>query len=279
MKTILIPVDFSATSSNALDYTLGLIKDIDVGRIILLKTFYKSFYEQILPSADFVQISEEEIQNEKSRIDAQLNELTQQLKQECRPSVEVQIATSNMPLLRSVVDLIDEERPDLLILGSDGPDASEESYIGQLIIPITKASAVPVLIIPAHTKFKSISNTLIPCDFTKISRLAVIQSLNSPLQWLHPDFVILNIDPKQKYLSHEQENLDSLKPLLAGYDYKIYYAADRDTVTGILNFADEHEVQMITALPGKYSFFSTFTHTSTTEALTLNAKHPVLILK
>jgi hypothetical protein len=43
MKTILIPVDFSETSSSALKYTLGLIKDLKVGKIILLKTFTSLF--------------------------------------------------------------------------------------------------------------------------------------------------------------------------------------------------------------------------------------------
>lgn len=279
MKTVLIPVDFSATSSNALKYTLGLIKDIDITRIILLKTFYKSYYEQIFPSADFVQVSVEEIQHERSLVDDQLHELMNKLKSECKPSIKVQIATSEHPLIRSIVDLIEEEKPDLLLLGSDGPNAVEESYIGQLIIPITKASAVPVLIVPAKVAYTKISNTLIPCDFAKISRLAVIQSLNSPLQWIRPFLIILNIDRKQNYLTHEQENLDALKALIVGYDYKIHYVTDQDTVSGILNFAEVHEIQMITALPGKYSFFSTFTHKSTTKALTLNAKHPVLILK
>lgn len=279
MKTLLIPVDFSATSSNVLTYALGLVKDIDVSKIILLKTFYKSYYEQILPSADFVQISAEEIQNERRLIDDQLKALKAQLKAQCAPSIDIQIETSEHPLLRSIVDLIDEEKPDLLMLGCDGPNATEESYIGQLIIPITKASAVPVLIIPSKVKYAKISNTLIPCDFTKISRLAVVQGLNSPLQWIKPDLVILNIDRKQNYLAHEQENLESLKVLLTGYNYQIHYVSDQDTVTGILNFAAEHEIQMITALPGRYSFFSTLTHKSTTEALTLNAKHPVLILK
>jgi nucleotide-binding universal stress UspA family protein len=279
MKTLLMPVDFSATSTNALKYAVGLVKHIDVGKIILLKSFYKSYYEQILPSADFVQISPEEIQNERKSIDEQLSLLTQELKLQCRPDIIVQVTTSEHPLLRSIVDIIEEEKPDLLLLGSDGPEAEEESYVGQLVIPITKASAVPVLIIPAHAQYRRISNTLIPCDFTKVSRLAVIQSLNSPLQWLHPNLVILNIDPKQTHLSHEQENLNSLKTLLADYTYNIHYTTDQNTVTGILNYADEHEVEMITALPGKYSFFSMFTHRSTTEALTLNAKHPVLILK
>jgi len=279
MKTLLIPVDFSGTCSNAIRYVLGMMKDIEIGRIILLKTFYKSYYEQILPSADFVQLSTEDIENERRLVDGQLEELTTSLMSHCNPSIEVEISTSELPLLRAVVDLIEEKKPDLIVLGSDDPHGMEESYIGQLIIPIAKASVVPVLIVPAHVSYTRVAQTLIPCDFRKVSRLAVIQGLNSPLAWIHPKLVIFNVDRRQKYLNMEQDNLRSLKPLLAGYSYSIHYAADADIVTGILNFADASDLQMITALPGKYSFFSTLTHISITEALALNARHPVLILK
>jgi nucleotide-binding universal stress UspA family protein len=279
MKTILIPVDFSETSSNALKYTLGLIKDLQVGKIILLKTFYKSFYEQILPSADFVQISAEDIQNERAAVELQLNALRDELQKDYMPTVDIQVATTEFPLLRSIVDLIAESRPDLLLLGSDGANASVESYIGQLILPIAKASSVPVLIIPKGVEYRKISNTLVPCDFTKISRLAVIQSLDSPLAWLHPKLVILNINASKNQAIEEKENLNSLKSLLEGYEYQVHTAEDRNPVHGILNFAEQNEIQMITALPGKYSFFYNLTHESTTEALASNAQHPVLILK
>jgi nucleotide-binding universal stress UspA family protein len=279
MKTILIPVDFSETSSNALKYTLGLIKDLQVGKIILLKTFYKSFYEQILPSADFVQVSGEDIQNERTAVELQLENLRAELEKNCMPAVEIQVATSESPLLRSIVELINEAQPDLLLLGSDGALSLVESYIGQLVLPIARASAVPVLIIPKSVQYQKISSTLVPCDFTKISRLAVVQSLNSPLAWLHPRLVILNINASSNEPNKEKDNLDSITPMLDGYEYQIHSAENSNAVQGILKFADQHETQMITALPGKYSFFYSLTHQSTTEALTLNAQHPVLILK
>ena len=279
MKTLLIPVDFSETSSNAIRYAVEMMKDVEIRRIILLKTLYRSYYEQILPSADFVQLSASDIEKERIEVDRQLEELTAKLKGRCSTCVEVEIATSELPLLRSVVDLIEEKKPDLLILGCDNPKEAEESYIGQLIIPIAKASRVPVLVIPAQVSYARIKTTLIPCDFRKVSRLAVIRGLNSPLAWLHPELVILNVDRRQEYLNHEQDHLRSLKPLLEGYTYSIHYASETDIVPGILDFADAEGVQMITALPGNYSFFATLTHKSTTEALALNARHPVLILK
>jgi hypothetical protein len=132
MKTLLIPVDFSATSSNALKYATGFVADVDVSKIILLTTCYKSYYEQILPSADFVQISNEQIQAERVQVEQKLKQLTTDLKRQCSGDVEVQIVNSDHFLLRSIVDVIEDLKPDLLLLGSDGSNPSMESYIGEL---------------------------------------------------------------------------------------------------------------------------------------------------
>ena len=85
MKTILIPVDFSDTSTNALKYATELIKDIPVEKIILLKSFYKSVYEQLLPSADFIQLSTEDIWLERNEVNEQLRSLTDSILKKCNP--------------------------------------------------------------------------------------------------------------------------------------------------------------------------------------------------
>ncbi len=279
MKTILIPVDFSETSENALKYAAELVKNIAADRIILLKSFYKSIYEQVLPSADFIQLSAEDIQEERNEINKKLNTLTSNLLTQCNPSIKVQTAVSELPLLRSIHQLIADEHPDLLIIGSDSSGQGIESYIGQQIVAIAKTSPVPVLIVPANAKYQKISRVLVPCDFTTVSRLSILNGLDSPLGWLHPELMVLNIDPLQKHISHEDEHANVLKALLEGYTYSIHYAEDKNTVHGILKFAEDNQVQIITALPGKYSFFYKFTHSSTTEAIALNALKPVLILK
>jgi nucleotide-binding universal stress UspA family protein len=279
MKTILIPVDFSETSANALAYATELIKDIEVERIILLKIFYKSIYEQLLPSVDFVQLSAEDIQAERDQISEQLKTLTDGLQKKCNPTIKIQTAVSELPLLRSIHQLIAEEHPDLLIIGSDPIAQQAETYIGQQVIGVAKTSPIPVLIVPAGATYQKIERALVPCDFTMVSRLGILKGLHSPLEWLHPELMILNIDPQQKHISHEAEHAGLLNELLEGYTYRIYYAADQHKVQGILNFAQDNNVQLITALPGKYSFFYQFTHSSTTEALTVNSLQPVLILK
>jgi len=280
MKTILIPVDFSDTSTNALKYATELIKDIPVEKIILLKSFYKSVYEQLLPSADFIQLSTEDIWLERNEVNEQLRSLTDSILKKCNPTIAIQTVISELPLLRAIHQLIAEKNPDLLIVGSDNCIVQlKESYIGQQVIGIAKTSPVPVLIVPADASYRTIKRALVPCDFSAVSRLSLLQGKNNPIDWAHPKLMVLNIDPQLKHLSHENDHITSLKDQLAGYDFEIYYTGDEKVVDGILKFARANDVQLITALPGKYSFFYKFTHRSTTDALAKDSNHPILILK
>jgi len=280
MKTILIPVDFSDTSTNALKYATELIKDIPVENIVLLKSFYKSVYEQLLPSADFIQLSTEDICLERNEINEQLRILTDTLVKKCNPSIRIQTVISELPLLRAIHQLIAEKKPDLLIVGSDNCVIQQkESYIGRHVIGIAKTSPVPVLIVPADASYRKIERALVPCDFSAVSRLSLLQGKNNPIDWAHPKLMVLNIDPQGKHLKLENDHITALKDQLAGYEFEIYYTGDEKVVDGILKFARANDVQLITALPGKYSFFYKFTHRSTTDALAQDSNHPILILK
>jgi nucleotide-binding universal stress UspA family protein len=279
MKTLLIPVDFSATSENALKYAAEFCKDRGVERIILLKSYYISLYAQLLPTADFVQLSADDIRNERQKIQQKLKETGEKLIKKCNPSITVETVISDLPLLRAVHELIEEEHPGLLLMGSDNITYLDETYIGDQVITIAKTSTVPVLLVPDGVRYKKIKQALLPCDFAAISRLGLLKVFHSTQKWPHPELMVLNVDQKQKHLVHGNEPTDSLKKLLENYQYKVYYSADKNIVNGILSFAKTYEVQLIISLPGKNSFFYNLTHRSITDALALNTHHPVLILK
>jgi len=155
----------------------------------------------------------------------------------------------------------------------------DDGYISEQIIAIAKTSTIPVIIVPNHTHYKKIEQAVVPCDFGAISRLSAFKGFRDPKKWLHPKLMLLNVDPKQKHIASDEQLAAGLVELLEGYEYDIHHSEDKDTVHGILDFADKHDPQLIIALPGQYSFFRNLTHHSITKALALNANRPVLILK
>ncbi|WP_259067841.1 universal stress protein [Mucilaginibacter sp. X4EP1] len=279
MKTILVPVDFSETSANALQYAADFSKDIDVDRIILLKSVYLSMYAQLLPSADFVQLSSVDISSARREAKEQLKEIGHQFIRDCDDCVKVETAISELPLLRAIHQVIEEQKPNLLIAGSGGSSFMDDSYIGGQVVAIAKTSAIPVLIIPSKVKYQTVKKALVPCDFAAIDRLGVLDKIPGSKKWINPELLVLNIATSQKHQTENDGHTTALKDLLDNYKYKTYCEECDSTVKGILTFAQKYDVQLIIALPGKYSFFYSFTHTSITDALTQNTTHPVLILK
>jgi nucleotide-binding universal stress UspA family protein len=277
MKTIAIPVDFSGTSANAIQYAAALSCDTNAERIILLKSFYTSPYAELLPSADLVQISDADITEERHKIADLLKSISVKLKTKCGAGIQIDTVISELPLLRSIHQLIEDERPDLLIVGSDGDNP--QTYIGAEVIAIAKTSPIPVLVVPANVKYKPIKLAVVPCDLDAISRLDVFKALRASQKWSQPELLVLSVDPGHKHTLHKQQHAEAIDQLLEGYIYHIHYSHHPNTVEGILHFADINHVQLIIALPGKHSFFYNLAHSSITEALSHNAKRPVLILK
>ncbi|HEY4322523.1 MAG TPA: universal stress protein [Mucilaginibacter sp.] len=277
MKTLLIPVDFSDVTENVLKYAADFSCDTHIERIILLKSFYVSIYAQLLPSADFVQLSAEDIDREREKVISDLETLSHELLRKCNPSVKIKTAISELPIARATHELIADEKPYMIMIGSN-PDL-DDSYIDDQIIAIGKTSPIPVFIVPSSVTYKKIEKALVPCDFSAISRLEALKGFRDPSKWLHPELIVLNVDPRQKHKKGDTHLVPGLVELLEGYDYQVHYSEDKDTVHGILDFAEHHRTQLIIALPGKYSFFYNLTHRSITNALALNTSKPVLILK
>jgi nucleotide-binding universal stress UspA family protein len=277
MKTLLIPVDFSDASENVLKYAADFSCDAHIEHIVVLKSFHISVYAELYPSADFVQLTTEEINEERQKVVADLKTLTKELLRKCNPLTKIKTVISDLPLVRAIHQSIEQEQPYMIMIGSDNDLA--DSYHGEQLIAIAKTSTIPVMIIPNHTHYKKIEKALVPCDIAAISKLGALKSFSDPTKFLHPQLLVLNVGPSKEHTTDRDQLSEELAEPLKDYEYKVYHAEDNDVERGILGFADKQHVQLIIALPGKYSFFYNLTHKNITKALALNSHRAVLILK
>jgi hypothetical protein len=59
MKTLLVPVDFTDTSENAVNFAAEWSKKYEYDRIVLLKSFYDSIFENMMVSAEYSNVHPE----------------------------------------------------------------------------------------------------------------------------------------------------------------------------------------------------------------------------
>jgi nucleotide-binding universal stress UspA family protein len=275
MSTYLVPVDFSKTADHAAKYAARLSWAMNDAKIILLNAYYVSEYESILPTPDLIVTTDEHIADEIKRRRDALEKLKGKLL-EINPHAAIEISLTRETILRSIIDRVNLEPIDLIIIGSNGKKAKEESDIGSNAIKVSKASPVPVLVVPPKADYQSIRKAILACDFKKVQEVIPMQALKNILSKHTIALLVLNINSGHQVDADEEHFLyDMLKDFSPTY----HYAEHPDTIKGIVKFAKAEEAQLLIALPKKYSFFENLLHQSVSQKLTIKSHIPVLLLK
>jgi nucleotide-binding universal stress UspA family protein len=282
MKTYLVPVDFSETSVHAAEFAALLSKQTDVQCIILLNAYYVSPYETMLPNPDMVLLREEEIEaNAADRI-RKLEQLKNKLHKLVRHGVQITTILNRSHLLRAVVENVVDQKADVVIMGSKGNSSIDDTQIGSHVIKISKSSPVPVVVVPASYKFKAIKRVVVACDFNKAKETVPLEPLKRLLNKKKYELLVVNIDNQARHSEGDAERMaqeTALYDMLKGYYPKYYYINEKNIINGILQFAANHDSQLVIALPHKYSFFQSLLHDSVSQRLAETSGVPVLLLK
>jgi nucleotide-binding universal stress UspA family protein len=243
MKKMLVLVDFSAPSINAVTYAADLAGDRGGDEIVLVANLHVPLFEQIVPTPDLIQVGAADINSRREAMMGQLEELRSRVEKRLTRNSSVRVAIGALPLLRSVLEQVAKEDPSLVIIGSSH-DTREDCSIGRQIVPLVKLIPVPVLVIPPKSSYRPISQAL------------VAGSVEPP--------------PGTK---------ESLSYLLKDATYQLYALKGKDILQGVIKAAEEKKAQLIIALPGRHSFLYNLTHQDILHGIVLNATTPVLILK
>lgn len=274
MKTVLVPIDFSETSDNALFYATNLATDLFANLILLHVNsipVYNNEYN-ILPYTvnDSLEIGLNSLK-EKANL---LKE-----KFDFKGNVECFVEVGD---LKSVVfDFINKKTIDLIVMGITGQEtAIEKVLFGSNAVSISRESSIPVFIIPKTYLYKDIKSIAYACEYdvnvTEQSGLQQIKNIsnlfNASLSVLHviPDFHLMNEIESETDLFIEQ-NLEKTS-------HKTFILSENRPSTALLDFIKTHGVDVIVLEQKKHSFIHKLIYPSTTKEVAFSSPIPVLTI-
>ncbi|ROI06907.1 universal stress protein [Chryseobacterium sp. G0240] len=282
MRTILVPIDFTSTTENAVQLAAEWANHYDYQHIILLKTAGESEFDFLHIAEGHSFVNEESVNSLLARTESLFTQLIDTITAKF-PHIKVSKLLSDWTLTRSVNEVLKNQPSiELIVLGSDDQGSSNDSYVSDNIISIARTSPVKTLIVPGNYSYSPIRNILIPCDIKGITKLERLFHHKSVIQKQDVRLQFLNIDThKGNDISNEnkKELEDYLRQHLTEFSSSIYYSYDENIINGILNFASSHETDLIIALPGRHSFLYYMASRSISEGIYQNTSQPVLVLK
>ncbi|RQO33809.1 hypothetical protein DBR39_22835 [Chryseobacterium sp. KBW03] len=280
MRTILVPIDFTSTTENAVRVATDWAKTYEYQNIILLKTAGESEFDYLHIAEGHSFVNEESLNNLLQRTELLFDQLSSIITEK-HPDLKVSRVLSDWALTRSINELLkNEPSVELIILGSDDSTSTNESFVSDNIISIARTSPVKTLIVPNSYHYTPIKNIFIPCDIKGIKRLQRLFHHKSVIHKQDVRLLFLNIKTSEKEDEDKKRELeDYIREHLTEIPSSIHYSYDKDVINGILTFATSHAADLIIALPGEHSFLYYLASRSISEGIYQNTHQPVLILK
>jgi nucleotide-binding universal stress UspA family protein len=149
MKTILIPIDFSSNSENALNYAIDFAKK-ENAKLVLLNVFDISYASGAVPYT----ILAEERSNLKKESDEKLKVAS--LKIEFAGCTHHEAISIEGFTVDVILDVIKKKQVDLVIMGTKGATGFSGVIFGSNTAKIIEDSTCPVIAIPQDAKFEPI---------------------------------------------------------------------------------------------------------------------------
>jgi nucleotide-binding universal stress UspA family protein len=262
MKRILIPVDFSKTSENALFYTLALFSKIKV-EITVLHTFR-------LPSTAFHLKSIDHLLWEDAEKD--MEKLLEKVAKRF-PKMHVKTKIMEGDAEESIIRFSKRKDYDLISMGTKGVSGLKEVFIGSVAGEVISKSHVPVLVIPKSAKEFVAKDITLAVSRYGVSDQVTLQPLRELISITNSNLHILHLTEEENHpLKPRINSLENLHP------HYIYTYCEHSIDQCINEYVTKSHSQMLCLIRSNRDFFSRLITGSVTKKQTFHSKVPLLIL-
>nr|WP_298995467.1 universal stress protein [uncultured Allomuricauda sp.] len=277
MKTILIPIDFSKNALQALQYAQELYK-CNRAEFYLLHAFAEEVYGPYKTTT--VETRKTLERDIRKKVEEKLNKLVSSIEGTPPNPLHKFITVAAFDsLVDAANDLVEKHNLDLIIMGTHGENSTNKTTFGSYTIEVFKYVKCPVLAVPSDFEYKQPKAILFPTDYMlpfKRRELKLLSELagnfKSEIHFLYlSDFNVLS--------ARQVDNQLFLKGNLTKAYLFFETAPVKNRVETILEYIKEHEVDMLTMVNSRHSFFEDMLYSSTIDQLGLKIKIPFLVMQ
>ncbi len=251
---ILVPVDFSSCSLNALKLASDFARDNQI-HITLLNVFSLTSTQSTPDNT-----VREDLMNSLRELEDKISSL-----KETEHTFEVEFGLAADVVIEKSKD------HDLIMMGTRGEHDVIDKLIGSVSLRIIEHTNVPVLVIPETIQSISFDKIVFAADFKKIKHMSVLDSLRELALDYDSELHLLNVNESPEYITEEQgEEALALHQFFKDVNHAFFFSKNKDIEEGILSYVKERNINILALMPRKHAFLQSLFHRSTTEDMAMH---------
>ncbi len=261
----LVPTDYSANAQDALQYALDMAR-LSNAEVHVLSVL--SFPPSTAGTTGSLAIRMKE--------DAQAK-MEEVLKFCEEQSFEVHPSIREGGVVPTVLNMVEEVEPDLIIMGTKGSSSIDSVVLGSVASKIIQKSPVPVLAIPNGSKFEGLTKITYASDLQKGGPIIANKILDLT-EGFKSRVDVVHIFPVKAAPPYIQLDLLRKEIKADERERKVKYHLHRndDIQEGLMNFMDASESQLLAMVTKKRNLFRKFIDPSLTRRVAMDVHMPLL---
>ena len=273
MKRIVVPTDFSASATSAMNYAVEMAKEI--GAAVHLYHVYQ--VPVAVSDVPVVIVSVEEL---KKNAEEQLEYLKKGLE---HITSDKPVMVTTEATMGNTVDELEElckrMHPFMVVMGSRGSTGMERILFGSTTLTAIKHLTCPVIVVPPGSNYKGIKKVGFACDFRKVIETTPTHYIEELVRLFGASLHVLNVDYENKHFKPEtpEESL-YLHTLLKDLNPQYHFIEEKDIEDGINKFAEENNLDLVITIPKKHKLLDGLFRKSSTRQLVFESHIPVLCI-
>lgn len=274
---ILVPIDFSSCSENALLYAMQLANKIKAHIWVLhVPSFDTSNMSN--PISASVEV-EKQISRSRKRLIQSVQKVTKStlLSLNETPPIQTNIAMGKIEA--TISDEAVKNQVDYIVMGTQGENSTIDKYLGSVASNVLKSAPCSVMIIPEKSEFSKKLNIGYAVDlldaetFEIWKEVKLFKPFQPEIKCIYFNDQQINIEDKVKELEiHFAQTAPEL-------NVKFYSLPVKDKVKDMNDFIVEHDINMLVMYKPKRSFFDSIFHSSYTQKMASHTNIPLLVFK
>lgn len=245
MKKIVVPIDFSEQSINALHYAVAMNGNSHTEIILFHAVEYPVpvGLEYGIANGD---VLGDQMVTSMSAAEEKLNALIRTLPQS---NIQYKVAVEMGTLINWVQNYLPEEKSDLVVIGTTGATGLKGVFVGSNAEKVVRFACCPVLAVPSEATWKSINNIVVPFESREMTddflhSLKEIQLLSDAtiqLVWVKTPHSLVN----------EEDLISEMAECISSHGIQNFRVNTRrgfSPAEGILTFVEETNSELI-AMP------------------------------
>ena len=269
-KKILIPIDFSECSINALKYAINLAKSTEA-KLALLHAYHVP-----IPMAEAgltidPNLAEEFVQEGEEKMNKLFKQFPELDKLANSYSIKMAFASE------AIVAHAEETNADLIIMGTHGASNAFDEMVGSNTLHVIKKCHIPVLAVPVNYTGEKVSEILFSYDYHSVKNKKIIQPLIDFVLAFGAKLHIIHVADRVEALSsHEVDEARILEQYLKGIPHNYHMIEDEHVERGILDYIASNSVDVLAVMPRKHTLFQRLFQSSVTKQLVHHSSIPLL---